>query len=119
MPAPRTTAEPESTAMHRTEDLFEAAYLLTEGCTLADTELVSSSSVRFVFSVPTAPDDLADLVRGYTRGEAVASVLALKHALTHLKDVMFARLRAAPKDSAENETREEDRWRSRSRRSRR
>ncbi|MCP5043991.1 MAG: hypothetical protein GY944_23430 [bacterium] len=107
--ASTTAAAPPT---HVTEDLFLGAYLLSEGCSLATTELVAPGHVRFVFSAP-ASSDLEALVRTYSRGEAVVPVLALKSALTHLKDVMFARLRAQ-----ENE-RGDSRWQSRSRRSRR
>lgn len=89
--APLASEPAEPTyAARLTEDLFLGAFLIAEGGRLADTQL-EGTTVAFVIEGDGA--ELTELVTAYRRGEAHTNVLRLKAALTHLKDVMFARLR--------------------------
>ncbi len=92
-----------------TDDLFLGSYLVAEGARLAGIEVESFPGrgrvVSFVIEGPS--DELSLLESAYARGEALTNVLRFKSALTHLKDVMFARLR--------DETRGEERCRLRPR----
>lgn len=89
-PSPASEPAEPSYAARLTEDLFLGAFLIAEGARLADTQL-DGTTVAFVIEGDGA--ELTELVTAYRRGEAHTNVLRLKAALTHLKDVMFARLR--------------------------
>ncbi len=86
-----------------TDDLFLGAYLVAEGARLAGTELGGPSHAQrptVSFVLEAACDELAELESAYARGEARTNVLRFKSALTHLKDVMFARLREETRGEA-------------------
>lgn len=82
---------------HLTDDLFLGAYLVAEGASLTGTEVQPRPGRGEIvsFVIEAAADELMVLESAYARGEALTNVLRFKSALTHLKDVMFARLREA------------------------
>lgn len=88
-------APPHDLTAHLTDDLFLGAYLVAEGAQLAGTELESrpGRARKVCFVIEAAADELAVLESAYAEGEARTNVLRFKAALSHLKDVMFARLR--------------------------
>lgn len=89
---PKTTSTPSASTL-TTGDLWLGAFLLTEGGVLRAVHLFGQRTryaVRFEFSGP----DLGELEAAYLRGDALGNVTRLKSALAHLKDVMFARIRA-------------------------
>ena len=75
-----------------TTDLYEGAYLLSQGCELADIwidEKHPKKSVIFEFR----GEDLEVFRKGYRLGHAKANVLRLKASINEIKDRMFALLR--------------------------
>ena len=74
-----------------TTDLFEGAYLLTQGMELRDiwTDTNGKRSVIFEFS----GTNIEVLKNKYRQGEAQANVLTFKRSLNELKDRMFCLLR--------------------------
>ena len=74
-----------------TTDLFEGAYLLTQGMELRDiwTDTNGKRSVIFEFS----GNNIEVLKDEYRQGEAQANVLTFKRSLNELKDRMFCLLR--------------------------
>ena len=74
-----------------TTDLFEGAYLLSQGMELNDiwTDTNGKRSVIFEFS----GSNIEVLKSKYRQGEAQANVLTFKRSLNELKDRMFCLLR--------------------------
>ncbi|MFC1643469.1 hypothetical protein ACFL1F_00100 [Chlamydiota bacterium] len=74
-----------------TTDLFEGAYLLSQGMELNDiwTDTNGKRSVIFEFS----GSNIEVLKNKYCQGEAQANVLTFKRSLNELKDRMFCLLR--------------------------
>jgi len=76
----------------RTEDLWLGALALVHGGRLADLELRGANGRRTAVFRIEGPE-LRRLERAYARGTAEANVAELKGQMSHLKDVLFARLR--------------------------
>lgn len=74
-----------------TNDLYEGAWLLSKGMTLANlwTEPNGRRSVVFEF----AGESIEGLKEEYKRGKASANVYQLKAAMSELRDRMYALLR--------------------------
>jgi len=72
-----------------TRDLFEASYLLTKGMDLQDI-FGDRETILFQFE---GDENLGVLKRKYDLQHAEANVHHLKKNLTHIKDIMFAKLR--------------------------
>lgn len=80
------------TAELATDDLFLAAYLLSEGAELVAIDLVAFAG-KPVASFRLRAQGIDRLEQAYLAGTAMANVGALKRYLKHLKDLLFARLR--------------------------
>jgi hypothetical protein len=76
----------------RTDDLWLSALALARGGRLVELQLEGANGRRTaVFRI--AGVGLAGLEEAYARGTAEANVLELKGQMSHLKDVLFARMR--------------------------
>lgn len=76
----------------RTEDLWLVALALTRGGRLVTLD-VDGTDGRRTASFRIAGRGLRRLERAYARGTVEANVAELKRQMSHLKDVLFARLR--------------------------
>lgn len=75
-----------------TEDLWLSALALVQGGRLVGLELTGCNGRRTAMFRLVGPG-LRDVERAYARGLAEANVTELKGQMSHLKDVLFARLR--------------------------
>lgn len=75
-----------------TDDLFLAAYALSEGAKITSIEFATHANKQ-VASFRLQAADVRDLQRAYLTGTAVANVGALKRYLKHLKDLLFDQMR--------------------------
>ncbi len=76
----------------KSKDLWQSAYMLAEGGTLAEIELDcrrGRKEVIFIFR----GEELGKLARSFESGQAYCKVSQLRACMEHLKDVMFSRLR--------------------------
>lgn len=74
-----------------TTDLYEGAWLLTQGMTLADLWMKGDGKRSIVFEF--RGDNMELLQKDYQKGKAEVNVLTLKRAMNELKDRMFLLLR--------------------------
>jgi hypothetical protein len=84
----------ETSMQVTTQDLYCGAYILSNGGCLEEARLDKTGgrpSVTFVLS----GQDVDKLAREFQSGQAMINLVSFKVAMTHLKDVMFATLRAA------------------------
>ena len=76
----------------RVRDLFEAAYLLCQGCDLADMTITGTNG-RKVVTFLIAGAGVREGSTAYRTGHATASVPLIKLTIDHLKDQMFDAIR--------------------------
>lgn len=76
----------------RVRDLFEAAYLLCQGCDLADMTITGTNG-RKVVTFVLAGDAAREGSAAYRTGRATANVGLLKLTIDRLKDQMFDAIR--------------------------
>ena len=76
----------------RTDDLWLSALALARGGRLVELQMEGTNGRKTaVFRI--AGPGLVELEEAYARGTAEANVLELKGQMSHLKDVLFARMR--------------------------
>jgi hypothetical protein len=75
----------------RTDDLWLSALALARGGRLLELQIGGNGRKTAVFRI--AGPDLAGLEEAYAGGTAEANVRELKGQMSHLKDVLFARMR--------------------------
>ena len=81
----------ESTKI-RTQDLFEASYLMSQGIELNKLEVKKSSKGKTAFFIFNSQQAKEESNR-FKAGQASANVCVLKVSMNHLKDLLFKRLR--------------------------
>ena len=87
-----TTVHPTACESLATDDLFLAAYALSEGAELVGVDIVVSGA-RPVATFRLSAPRLSRLERAYLDGTAMTNVNSLKRYLKYVKDVLFNRLR--------------------------
>ncbi len=78
--------------MTRISDLWSCAYLVCNGIEITNIEVVGSNGKRSVFFIFSDPE-AKKLQTNFLAGRAVANVTRLKGIMTHLKDLLFSKLR--------------------------
>jgi hypothetical protein len=76
--------------IYETDDLHEAAYLLTRGCEMIDVSKERRGKVIFTIE----GEKIKELCENYYNGSASINVSEYLHCLKRAKDCMFAVLRA-------------------------
>jgi hypothetical protein len=77
-----------------TQDLYCGAYIISKGGSLADIELTEGRNGRPSVTFILTGENVEELNKEFQSGKANTNVASFKVAMTHLKDVMFNRLRA-------------------------
>ena len=75
----------------KTKDLWQSAYVLSEGAELENVLLDSSRGKREVIFVLAGPE-VEGLAKIFQSGQALCNVTRLRACMFHLKDLIFRRL---------------------------
>ena len=77
----------------KTHDLFLGAYIITNGGALDSAVLEQSRKGRQTIQFYFTGENVPACHEQYQSGQATANIITFKTAYTHLKDVMFQKLR--------------------------
>ena len=76
-----------------TADIFRSAYLLCNGGSLCDVNIKDNGRRIAIFVI--RGEGLLQLDQQYRNGEALVNPVQFRESLTHLRDILFDRLRSS------------------------